>query len=327
MPPRRVRHRQAAEQHLAGLDLDQDAAVLLVLPPAARRVGLAQGGDEGRPALDQAQPVQVAAVLRGQLGDERRPPARHEAVDPVERAQAGEARVDEPEPVPCPRPSRGSGRRRCNGRRRGRKQASCRPSGAEPAGDGRGVVVFPDLQRRADGQPVAVAGQAHRLAEAAEVRVQRAVVGPEHHQLAGLVGGDEDREAQLLEDRGEAGGVHAAQRRQRCLLVCWARTRRSYQGLLWVDWESERDGTRLSLDQSDATTAQAIGSGGLGRVAGMLPACRFPQAGRSGFQLRWVVAGRGRTVSPRRTNVAALSIQASFPAGRADDVLRGLRER
>ena len=43
------------------------------------------------------QAVQVAPVLRGQLRDERRPPARHEAVARIEAGQAGEQRVDDPQ--------------------------------------------------------------------------------------------------------------------------------------------------------------------------------------------------------------------------------------
>ena len=43
------------------------------------------------------QAVEVAAVLRRPARDERRPPARHEAVARVEAGQAGEQRVDEPQ--------------------------------------------------------------------------------------------------------------------------------------------------------------------------------------------------------------------------------------
>ena len=95
------------------------------------------------------------------------------------------------------------------------------PRRLQPAANGRGVVVLPDLQRRADGQPVAIHGQAHRLLEAAEVRVEHAPVGPKHDQLAGLVGGDQDRDAQIVEDRGKTSRVHAAQGRQRFLLGFW----------------------------------------------------------------------------------------------------------
>ena len=67
----------------------------------------------------------------------------------------------------------------------------------ELAGHGRNVVELQDFQGRADGQPLAVAGQAHRLVEAAEVRIDDAPVGPQHHQLAGLVGRHQQGNAQV----------------------------------------------------------------------------------------------------------------------------------
>ena len=74
----------------------------LVRPPALRRVGLGQGGHVFRRAVRHGQAVQVAAILGGQRGEERRPPARHEAVPAVERAQAAEGRVDQPQLVARP---------------------------------------------------------------------------------------------------------------------------------------------------------------------------------------------------------------------------------
>ena len=44
----------------------------------------------------------MAAVLGRQRREERRPPARHEAVPAVERAQAAEGRVDQPQLVARP---------------------------------------------------------------------------------------------------------------------------------------------------------------------------------------------------------------------------------
>ena len=91
----------------AGPD-EEDAAVLLVLAPTLRRVGGGQGGDVARHqfavvAGGHAEAVEVAAVLRRQGGDERRPPARHETVDIAPSAQAGKARVDDPQLVAGPR--------------------------------------------------------------------------------------------------------------------------------------------------------------------------------------------------------------------------------
>ena len=63
-----------------------------------RRVGRAQHGHVlAASSVDHRQAVQVAAVLGRERADERRPPARHEAVRVVERGQAGEARVDDPQ--------------------------------------------------------------------------------------------------------------------------------------------------------------------------------------------------------------------------------------
>jgi hypothetical protein len=49
----------------------------------------------------------------------------------------------------------------------------------------------PDLDLGADGQPVAGIGHAHRRLEAAEVGVEVVSLVADHHELAGLVGGDE----------------------------------------------------------------------------------------------------------------------------------------
>src|SRR5262249_31523607 len=84
-------------------NVNQATAVRLGPPPAARRVGFAQGGDVLRSAVHQDQAVEVAAVLGGKGGDERRPPARHETVLGVQRTQAREARVDHPKFVTGPR--------------------------------------------------------------------------------------------------------------------------------------------------------------------------------------------------------------------------------
>ena len=97
---------------------------------------------------------------------------------------------------------------------------------------GRHVAKLPDVDRRADRQPPAADGHAHRLVERAEVRVDHAAVGPHDDELAGLVGRHEQRAAELVENRREVRRVHAAQRRRpgvggrlhltigRCIFVC-----------------------------------------------------------------------------------------------------------
>ena len=90
-----MRHGEAADDDLAGLHVDHDAAVEAPVAPAVDGVGLAHRGDVAGHAVLHGQPVQMAAVLLDDLGDEGRLPQRREA---VARRGGGEAvieRVDE----------------------------------------------------------------------------------------------------------------------------------------------------------------------------------------------------------------------------------------
>src|SRR4029077_21207604 len=80
VPPGRMRHREAAQHRLTALDVDQHSPARLVLPPAAGDVGLAERSDVAGLVVDSAEAVQMAAVLRAELRDERRLPAGNEAV-------------------------------------------------------------------------------------------------------------------------------------------------------------------------------------------------------------------------------------------------------
>ena len=97
----------------------------------------------------------MAAVGGLQRRDKRRPPPRREAGRAVERAEAGEPGVDDPELVAgapghlvdldVARDVAGAG-----------QEAGVVPAGrVELGGHGRDVDEFPDLDLRADGQPVA----------------------------------------------------------------------------------------------------------------------------------------------------------------------------
>jgi hypothetical protein len=77
------------------------------------------------------------------------------------------------------------------------------------------VRELPDLDRRADGQPGAVEGQAHGGLEAAEVGVEVIPLIPYHHELAGLVGGHQERGAEVPQEAGEIGCVDSPQRLRR----------------------------------------------------------------------------------------------------------------
>ena len=71
-------------------------------------------------------------------------------------------------------------------------EAGVVPAGrVELGGHGRDVDELPDLDLGADGQPVAGQGHAHRGLEGAEVGVEVVPLVADHHELAGLVGGDQ----------------------------------------------------------------------------------------------------------------------------------------
>ena len=70
-----------------------------MVAPVVDHVALGDRGQVGRAAVLHGQPVQVAAVLRRELGDEGRPIERHEAVAVADRGEAAEQRVDEQQPA------------------------------------------------------------------------------------------------------------------------------------------------------------------------------------------------------------------------------------
>ena len=70
---------------------------------------------------------------------------------------------------------------------------------------GRDVHVVPDLELGADGQAVALKGHAHRSLEDAEVGVEVVPLIANNHELAGLVGGDQERSSELCRSAGKFG--------------------------------------------------------------------------------------------------------------------------
>jgi hypothetical protein len=82
----------------------------------------------------------------------------------------------------------------------------------ELGGDGRDVDILPDLDRGADGEPAAVEGQAHGRLEGAEVGIEVVPLVADQHQLAGLVGGHQQRGAEPAQEAGEVRRVDGPQR-------------------------------------------------------------------------------------------------------------------
>ena len=145
----------------------------------------------------------MAAVGRLQGRDKRRPPPRREAGRPVERAEAREPGIDDPELVAIA-PGHLVDLDVARDVAGARQEAGVVPAGRlELGGHGRDVDKLPDLDRRADRQSVADRGHAHRRLEGAEVGVEVVPLVADHHQLAGLVGGDQKRRTELRKSAGK----------------------------------------------------------------------------------------------------------------------------
>ena len=164
--------------------------------------GFAQGGDVFRRSIRHGQAVQMAAVVGCQRRQKRRPPARHEAVPAIERAQAAECRIHQPElPLTVPSPTRGEGRRGprqlvdldlAREVRRSREEAGVVAVSRLDVGSqyGRGLQK-PDLGAGGDGDAVGLHGQTHGALEVVVRKRQIAVRDPDGDDLARLVGGHE----------------------------------------------------------------------------------------------------------------------------------------
>jgi hypothetical protein len=78
--------------------VDHDATVAAMIAPAVGGIAAADTGDVARLAVLDRHAVHVAAIFCRELADERRPPARHEAVELARDGDAAEQRVHEHRP-------------------------------------------------------------------------------------------------------------------------------------------------------------------------------------------------------------------------------------
>src|SRR4051812_35551343 len=92
-----MRHREATRYATAGGYIEHAAGCAFVRAPAGRFIRLGHDRDESRPTVIHCKSVEMAAVFAGEVRDERRPPARHEAVAFVKRSETGKERVDDPQ--------------------------------------------------------------------------------------------------------------------------------------------------------------------------------------------------------------------------------------
>ena len=90
-----MRHRQALAHHLVAGDVDHHAAIGPAVTPAIGHIGTRNGGNVARHTAFQRHAVQMTAVFRRQLADERWPPHRPETPAFFHFAKAREQRIDE----------------------------------------------------------------------------------------------------------------------------------------------------------------------------------------------------------------------------------------
>ena len=201
----------ASQQAAAGY-LNEAAAMVLGGAPPGRRVGFRQGGDIAGLAVDDGQAIEMAAVLGAQGGYEWRPPARGETIQGMQGRQAGEKSIDDPE-LTAPRAPgvRGSPdpgrfvRLDVIGEVGGaRQEAGVKLSRVlELGGDIRSVPQEPHFLARADGDRSGLDDNAHGSLELVKRQRKSAFPGRHHHEVSGLIGGDQDRQAQSREQRRE----------------------------------------------------------------------------------------------------------------------------
>src|SRR5207249_2888002 len=92
----------------------------------------------------------------------------------------------------------------------------------DPRGNVWGIPQQPHLLACADRQPPRIDGESHRLVERTNERGESWAIGPYRQQLVGLVGADQERRAQLVQQRDEAVGLSIVKRdrlRRRATLV------------------------------------------------------------------------------------------------------------
>ena len=211
VPARRVRHGQSRGHRLTGGHVEHGAAVVAHLAPPTRFIGGCHHGDEGRGSVSHRQAVEVTAVLRGQLGDERRPPARHEAVAGVEAGQAGEESVDDPQ-VRLAAVSGSPGDLVAldlagDGRGAWQPAPVVAASGRNRGGELGVVPQRPDLPLACHRDPVRSDGDTHGPVEPAEGEGQLPISHTDGHELTGLIGRDQQRTPGFLEHARKQGAV------------------------------------------------------------------------------------------------------------------------
>ena len=208
-------HREPAGHGLVRGDVDDQPVVGFAGPPAAGFIGGTECRHERRAPGNHGQAVEVAAVFWGKGRDESGSPARHETVLGIDRCQAREPGVHEPQLA-----ARVIGHvvdRYVSGdvAAKGEVARIVRSGRLELGGHRRLVAVLDDLPLGSHGQAVGADCDAHRARQESEVGVDHPVVVAQCDQTPALIRRDEETDPRALQERRHRRRVHAVERLRR----------------------------------------------------------------------------------------------------------------
>jgi len=189
-----------ASQQPAGGDFDNAAAVVFDSAPAGGSICFRQRGDVARLAAHDRQTIEVAAVFRAQGGDEGRLPTRRKTIPGVQSAQAGEKSIDNPELILSPRFACDPGRFVCLNvidEMGGAREKAGVMLPLELGRYIRRVAQEPHFLARTNGDGSRLDADAHGALKLVESQSEATLPRGDYHQMPGLIGGDENRQAQL----------------------------------------------------------------------------------------------------------------------------------
>jgi hypothetical protein len=184
---------------LSGWNIEDCATIAFIFSPPCRLIALSQNGDEARQAVFHGESIEVASVLIDQLGDEWGSPTWEKVVGIIECAEAGEECVDDPKAFIA----------------EGKIVSVDATSDEAIAGEIASIVGFcggdiwgdvvsgvqeVDLAARSDSNLIAGDGDPHDLVESVEGEAWFILGATDDDKLACLVGGDQDREVQLMQN-------------------------------------------------------------------------------------------------------------------------------
>jgi hypothetical protein len=216
-----MRHRQVLGQNAVGLHVDEDAAFVTPLAPAVDHVAAGHCRHIFRRAALHGDAVQMAAVLRRELGDEGRLPQRLEAVHLIDGGEAGIFGVDEDQPVVgIDRELMGVNVARRIGHARNIEALVVQRLLVGELPWSQHILQAPNL---GDGGEMDVLRRCREPHGAHEVPLEHrepaVMQGPDQHELAGLVRGEREAQAIGGEEidetaRGRDGGLLLLGRRR-----------------------------------------------------------------------------------------------------------------